>query len=226
MTGAAGKVTTRLFVPADAPQALKYNAYITPQGEQWPNMIAQTSFEAPLGDKVVDPCAPLRNSARTPKSNPDFNYVLVRWFEQLLVLGAWCWLLNLGGLKIDRRLTTRRRPTPQHPPKQIQDYPSGIKTGAETQVKVQYNVQPGSEPMYVSVAMLKNADNSVVATATEKAEEGEHLTTLKLAVPADAAIEPVHFMSTLKPIGKAFSERVAEDRVWSLGLYNRRNLRA
>jgi hypothetical protein len=67
VTGSAGKVTTRLFVPADASGPIKYNAYIAPQGELWPNMIAQTSFEAPLGEKVMDPCAPLRNSARTPK---------------------------------------------------------------------------------------------------------------------------------------------------------------
>jgi hypothetical protein len=108
----------------------------------------------------------------------------------------------------------------------VKDYPSGVKTGAQTEVSVQYNLQPGSEPTYVSVAMLKNSDNSEVAVATAKAEEGEHLAKLKLDVPAEASLEPVHLRATLKPVGKAFSERVAEDRVWSLGLYNRRNLRA
>lgn len=75
--------------------------------------------------------------------------------------------------------------------------------------------------------MLKNSDNSPVAVAQAKAEEGEHTTTLKLDVPADATTEPVHLMAMLKGAGKAFSSRVAEDRVWSLGTYNlRRNLRA
>lgn len=78
VTGSSGKVTTRVFVPADAPQNVKWNAYIAPQGEQWPNMIAQTSFDTPIGEKVANPCPPLRNSARAPKAEPDFNYVLVR----------------------------------------------------------------------------------------------------------------------------------------------------
>lgn len=108
----------------------------------------------------------------------------------------------------------------------VQDYPSGFKSGAPTEVKVQYNLQPGSEPTYVSAALLKNSDNSPVAVAQAKAEEGEHLVTLKLDVPADASLEPVHIMAMLKPAGKAFSERQAEDRVWSTAVYNRRNLRA
>lgn len=185
VTGSAGKVTARLFVPENAPSPLKYNAYIAPQGEQWPNMIAQVAFDAPLGDKVETPCAPLRNSARTPKAVPDFDYVLVR------------------------------------------DYPSGIKAGTVADVAVQYNLQPGSEPTYVSATLLKNSDNSVVAMAQAKAEEGEHLIKFKLDVPFEATTEPVHIMAVLKPAGKAFSERQAEDRVWSLGIYNnRRNLRA
>jgi hypothetical protein len=101
-----------------------------------------------------------------------------------------------------------------------------MKSGAATEVSVQYNLQPGSEPSYVSAALLKNSDNSIVATATAKAEEGEHTAKLTLDVPADATLEPVHIMATLKPIGKSFSERVAEDRVWSTAVYNRRNLRA
>ena len=67
VTGSAGKVTLRVAVPQDAVGPFKYNAYIAPQDEQWPNMIAQTSFDAPLGAKVEDACAPLRNSARSPK---------------------------------------------------------------------------------------------------------------------------------------------------------------
>lgn len=109
----------------------------------------------------------------------------------------------------------------------VKDYPTGFKAGAKTDVMVQYNLVAGSEPTYISAALLKSSDNSVVAVAQAKAEEGEHTARLPLDVPFGATTEPVYIMAMLKPAGKALSERVAEDRVWSTAVYNaRRNLRA
>ena len=109
----------------------------------------------------------------------------------------------------------------------VKDYPSGFKAGGKTDVEVQYNLIAGSESTYVSAALLKNSDNSVVAVAQAKAEEGEHTIRLPMDVPFGATTEPVYIMAMLKPAGKALSERVAEDRVWSTAVYNgRRNLRA
>lgn len=107
------------------------------------------------------------------------------------------------------------------------EYPTGFKAGGQTEVSVQYNLQPGAEASRVSAALLKNSDNSVVAHAEAKAEEGEHTVKLVMDVPPGASTEPVHIMSTLKPAGKAFSERLAEDRVWSTAVYHarRNNLR-
>ncbi len=106
---------------------------------------------------------------------------------------------------------------------QVQGYPTGMKAGGPTEVTIQYNLRAGSEPTYVSAALLRNSDDSQVAAATIKAEEGEHTAKLTLEVPADAGTEPVHILATLKPIGKSFSERTAEDRVWSTAVYYRRN---
>lgn len=92
---------------------------------------------------------------------------------------------------------------------------------------MQYNLLPGAEPSYVSASLLRNSDNSVVARAQVKAEEGEHTAKLRFDVPMEAGTEPVHIMATLKEEGKAFSARMAEDRVWSTAVYYARknNLR-
>lgn len=153
----------------------------------------------------------------------------------------------------------------------MQSYPSGFKAGAATEVSVQYNLLPGSEPTYVSASLLKSSDHSVVAHAQVAAEEGEHTVRVPMDVPFGATTEPVYLTAILKvrrrdgketgfgsdrmcaqhpclmrtwtrvgasvwthihahsyahaqPAGKAFSERLAEDRVWSTAVYNgRRN---
>ena len=185
VTGERGNVTTRVFVPQEAKAPFKWHAYIAPQGENWPNMLATANFTADLGAKVMDPCAPLRNTARVSSKPTEFDYVLVK------------------------------------------DYPSGFAAGAKTPVKVQYNLVPDQPSTYVSAVLARSSDNKVVASAQAQAEEGEHDVTMFLDVPADAAVdEPVFIMATLKPAGKAFSERVAEDRVWSTAVYNKRMLRA
>lgn len=67
VTGSAGKVTLRIDVPQNAQGfPFKWYAYMAPQNENYPNMLATTTFEAPLGARVENPCAPIRNSARDP----------------------------------------------------------------------------------------------------------------------------------------------------------------
>ena len=104
------------------------------------------------------------------------------------------------------------------------EYPTGFKAGAKAPVSVQYNLLPG-EPTYVTATLLRTSDNTVVATQETVAEVGEHTTKMMLDVPTTAP-EPVYLVSTLKPAGKAFSERVAEDRVYNTAVVNngRRNL--
>ncbi len=103
----------------------------------------------------------------------------------------------------------------------VSDTPNGFKTGAKAPVAVQYNLLP-SESTYVSATLHRTSDNTVVASQQLQAETGEHYVKMMLDVPADAGTEPVYLMAMLKPAGKAFSERVAEDRVYSVGLYNGR----
>jgi hypothetical protein len=183
VTGAAGKVTSRIVVPQDAKTPFKWFAYIAPQDENWPNMLATTTFTADLGAKVMAPCAPLRNTARSPSKPVDFDYVLVK------------------------------------------DYPSAFHAGAKTPVEVQYNLMPDQPSMYVSATLLRSSDNTVVVSAQEKAKEGEHDLTMFMDVPADALMsEPVYLMAVLKPAGKAFSERVAEDRVWATSVWQQRRM--
>jgi|EP00624_Nannochloropsis_granulata_P000694 hypothetical protein len=185
VTGMKGNVTSRVFVPQEAKAPFKWHAYIAPQDENWPNMLATTTFTADIGAKVVDPCAPLKNTARVSSKPVDFNYVLVK------------------------------------------DYPSGFAAGAKAPIKVQYNLMPDQPTTYVSAVLLRSSDDEVVASAAAQAEEGEHTMTMMLDVPAGAAAgEPVYLMAILKPAGKAFSERVAEDRVWSTAVYTTRRLRA
>lgn len=185
VTGMKGNVTSRVFVPQDAKAPFKWQAYIAPQGENWPNMLATAAFTADLGAKVMDACAPLKNTARVSSKPATFDYVLVK------------------------------------------DYPSGFAAGAKAPVKLQYNLTPDQPSTYVSAVLLRASDNKVVASAQAQAEEGEHDVTMMMEVPAGAmADEPVYLMATLKPAGKDFSERVAEDRVWSTAVYNKKMLRA
>jgi hypothetical protein len=185
VTGMKGNITSRVFVPQEAKAPFKWHAYIAPQGENWPNMLATAAFTADLGAKVMDPCAPLKNTARVSSKPATFDYVLVK------------------------------------------DYPSGFAAGAKAPVKVQYNLLPDQPSTYVSAVLLRASDNKVVASASAQAVEGEHALTMMLDVPSGAmADEPVYLMATLKPAGKAFSERVAEDRVWATAVYNKRMLRA
>lgn len=110
---------------------------------------------------------------------------------------------------------------------QVTDYPTGFRAGAPQEVTVQYNLLPGAEPSYVSASLLRNSDNSVVAHAQAKAEEGEHTAKLRFDVPMEAGTEPVHILATIKEEGKSFHARMAEDRVWSTSVYYARknNLR-
>lgn len=185
VNGAHGKVTTRVFVPQDAKAPFKWNAYLTPQGENYPNMLATTTFTTDMDNsKVRDACAPLKNSAIDRPKPVDFNYVA------------------------------------------LTDYPSGFQSGKKTPVQVQYNLMPGQESTYVSATLLQASDNKVVATAQAQAKEGEESIKMELDVPADATTEPTYLMATLKPAGKAFSERIAEDRAFSTAVYHaNRNLR-
>lgn len=54
--------------------------FLTPAGETWPNVLASTSFEANMGAKVADACAPQKNAAFTPKEGPAINYVYLKRF--------------------------------------------------------------------------------------------------------------------------------------------------
>jgi hypothetical protein len=247
VTGAAGKITTRIVVPEGVHGALKWNAYMSPQNEKWPNALVTTNFDAQIGERTTPPCAPLRNFVRDTKHEPDFNYVVVR--AVVCVVGGcptalrprmglgWTgpiWPVIVAPLQPNSApchssLTPAHSHPPQHhhhpnhqPPPvgvQVTNYPTGFKAGAKTEVSVQYNLEPGSADTYVSVAMLKNSDNSLVAHAEAKAEEGEHTAKLQLDVPMEAGTEPVHIVSMLKPAGRAFAERLAEDRVFSTAVY-------
>lgn len=89
VNGAKGTVTTRIVVPDSAAGVpLKYNSYLAPSNEQWPNILAESAFDIEQGAKVIDACAPVKNTAHNIADKPDFNYVVLAEYPGALVAGA------------------------------------------------------------------------------------------------------------------------------------------
>jgi hypothetical protein len=172
VSGATGNVTARVLVPADAQEPFEYNVFLTPGGESWPNVLASTTFTAPLGDKVTDPCAPIKGKTAGPLTAPDFDYV---------VLSA---------------------------------FPKGFTAGQKAAVAVDYNLATEG-PTIVSAALMRSSDNSLVASAAAPAKSGLNSAKLSFDVPADVAGQPVYLVANLTPDGKAWEDRLAEDRIYT-----------
>lgn len=183
VNGAKGTVTTRVQIPGDAQGPFKWNAYLAPQNENWPNSLASTSFETEFGAKVVNACAPVKNSAHPTADVPDFNYVV------------------------------------------LANYPGGFVAGAKTPVTVQYNYQ-GAEPATITTSLKRNSDDSVIATVTKDAEQGEHTLRMPLDVPREIGPDPVYLTTDIIPVGKDATESVAQDRAWSTSIQYQRLLRS
>jgi hypothetical protein len=171
--GATGNVTAKVVVPAEAQEPFEYNVFLTPSGESWPNVLASTTFSAPLSDKVTEPCAPIKGKSAGPDIAPDFDYVVLNSFPQTFTAG--------------------------------QSFP----------VTLGYNLATATAPTTVSVAMMRSTDNSLVASAAAPAQAGLNQAKLNLAVPADVVGQQVYLVANLTPEGKAWEDRLAEDRIYN-----------
>lgn len=107
----------------------------------------------------------------------------------------------------------------------LKDAPRDFKIGQRASVSVEYNNLDESEPSTVTLGLFRQSDNTPIAQASAPALKGKHTIKLPIDVPATAITEPVYLSATITPDGKAWNDRLAEDRIYNTVVAIDRNLR-
>lgn len=82
-----GSLSVNLTLPSVIPDAsmILWKVFLTPHGQRFPNMLAETGISLPIGDRLSDQCPylPLRSSAHVGEG---IDYVLINRTEQGFVV--------------------------------------------------------------------------------------------------------------------------------------------